>query len=133
MKNLVCCDGSLGCSPYQRNDAGGNCRLPNACPRLGAIDEESEWHNEEQIENDKNRFPQWWQEMRWSSNYPDWPLSSLGNNYAQIYKRSSPKAYSWQYNDMTSTYHCCGSDTGPNYKIIFCSNPTYEASYAHGM
>jgi len=133
MKNLVCCDGSLGCSPYQRNDAGGSCRLPNACPTLGAIDEESEWHNEEQIENDKSRFPQWWQEMRWSSNYPDWPLSSLGNNYAQIYKTSSPKAYSWQYNDMTSTYHCCGSDTGPNYKIIFCSNPTYEASYAHGI
>jgi hypothetical protein len=133
MKNLVCCDGNLRCSPYQRNDAGGDCRLPNACPTLGSIDKESEWHTEDQIERDKTRYPQWWQEMRWSSDYPDWPLSSLGINYAEIYKASSPDAYSWQYNDMTSTYHCCGSESGPNYKIIFCSNPAYEASYAHEM
>ena len=119
MKNLVCCDGGFSCSPYQMNINPG-CDIHRACPTLGAADPNSKYHKSHFLTDTK--WPQMDQDMRWSSSLPDWPVSTInGGNYAELYKRASPEAYSWQYNDASSTYQCCGdSKTGPNYKVTFC-------------
>lgn len=39
------------------------------------------------------------------------------------HKDSSPMAYSWQYNDASSTFVCCGKEGDPNrpsYILEFC-------------
>ena len=42
-------------------------------------------------------------------------------NYHTIFKKQCPKAYSWQFDDMSSTYTCKSSDNEPiNYYIGFC-------------
>jgi len=46
---------------------------------------------------------------------PDWPASTLGNNFADIYKERCNQAYSWQFNDSASTYLCKNAD----YDITF--------------
>jgi len=51
---------------------------------------------------------------------PDWPYSQSAGfdtiNYAQIFKMNSPTAYSWQFDDPTSTFRCRNT----NYRIDFC-------------
>jgi hypothetical protein len=69
---------------------------------------------------DDTAWPQTDQAVRFSSPWPDWPLGSNHVNYAQIYHSSSPNAYSWQYSDMSSIMECCGTDSGPNYQVVFC-------------
>jgi len=49
----------------------------------------------------------------------EWPLPSVGNwpnNYAQVFKSQCPDAYSWQFDDIQSTYQCKNAD----YSITFC-------------
>ena len=46
---------------------------------------------------------------------PDWPSSTLGTNFADIYKDRCREAYSWQFNDSSSTYLCKNAD----YEMIF--------------
>jgi hypothetical protein len=61
------------------------------------------------------------QNLRFSSQWPDWPISTKGtSNYAQIYNASSPNAYSWQFSDLSATFKCPGSASGPNYQVTFC-------------
>lgn len=120
IKNLVCCDGGFSCSPYQPNQNPG-CSIENACPTLGAGDPHSRFHSI-LFQNDTH-WPQYNQSIRWSSSLPDWPVSTLGTNYASIYKGSSQEAYSWQYNDASSTFQCCGNDKSElSYHISFCGS-----------
>eukprot|EP00484_Ammonia_sp_Unknown_P021860 CAMPEP_0197029536 /NCGR_PEP_ID=MMETSP1384-20130603/8959_1 /TAXON_ID=29189 /ORGANISM="Ammonia sp." /LENGTH=543 /DNA_ID=CAMNT_0042458723 /DNA_START=39 /DNA_END=1670 /DNA_ORIENTATION=+ len=54
-----------------------------------------------------------------SAELPMWPLLPVNDmkiNPAYIYKETSPNAYSWQYNDQSSTFQCRNAD----YKIVFC-------------
>lgn len=44
---------------------------------------------------------------------PDSPYPS----YEKVFKDQCPDAYSWQFDDLSSTFQC---DTKPNYKIVFC-------------
>ena len=46
----------------------------------------------------------------------DWPLSSTGKQYNQIFKEQCPDAYSWQFDDINSTYQCSNAD----YEVTFC-------------
>jgi hypothetical protein len=45
-----------------------------------------------------------------------WPLASDGQRYDQVFKHQCEDAYSWQFDDMQSTYQCVGA----NYNIAFC-------------
>ena len=44
------------------------------------------------------------------SSTPEWPLSSTGENYPDIFKQRSPGAYSWQFDDHKSTFVTKGAD-----------------------
>ena len=48
---------------------------------------------------------------------PDWPPATNGENYASVFNKQCPQAYSWQFNDDQSTYQCRKAD----YKIQFLS------------
>lgn len=91
MKNLVCCDGQFACSPYQPNQGAG-CSYQSACPTLGAGDPDSKFHRS--MAGKDLAYPQENQDIRFSSSFPDWPLTTTHQNYAAIYKGSSPTAYS---------------------------------------
>jgi hypothetical protein len=45
----------------------------------------------------------------------DWPLASNGQSYAAVFKNQCPSAYSWQFDDISSTYQCRYGD----YEVIF--------------
>jgi len=79
---------TYGCSPYVTNyedEEYGNRRCP------------ARYEGEEMLES------------------PDWPPSTEGYNFADIYKMKCLQAYSWQFNDSSSTYQCKNG----NYEIIF--------------
>jgi hypothetical protein len=48
---------------------------------------------------------------------PKWPKASNGENYASVFNKQCPEAYSWQFNDDQSTYQCRRAD----YKVSFHS------------
>lgn len=122
MTDLVCCAGSFSWSPYQPNNSpAGSYSM--ACPTLGAGDPSSPYHSSKGGKSPDLEYPQKDQEVRMSSPWPDWPLSTMGGNYATQYKDRNPSVYVWQYNDgANSLYLCCGQkDKGsPHYKITFC-------------
>ena len=70
-----------------------------ACPTLGAGDPSSPFFGQVQ----DLEWPQQDEKVRFSSVWPDWPLSTGGTNYAKLYNDVSPTSYSWQYNDQSST------------------------------
>ncbi|CAN0926209.1 Thaumatin-like protein 1 [Linum grandiflorum] len=45
------------------------------------------------------------------------PATCRPTNYSKIFKAQCPQAYSYAYDDTTSTFSCGG---GPNYDIVFC-------------
>jgi hypothetical protein len=45
-----------------------------------------------------------------------WPRSSQNTRYDQVFKSQCPDAYSWQFDDLASTYQC----EKANYEIILC-------------
>lgn len=47
----------------------------------------------------------------------DKPETCLPTNYSKIFKDQCPQAYSYAYDDPSSTFSCTG---GPNYDITFC-------------
>jgi hypothetical protein len=49
----------------------------------------------------------------WSEN---WPKSSNGKNYHDVFKNQCKSAYSWAFDDLNSTYHCGNGDTTTNSK-----------------
>ncbi|TKY70332.1 Thaumatin protein 1 [Spatholobus suberectus] len=53
------------------------------------------------------------------------PSTCKPSIYSQIFKSACPKAYSYAYDDATSTFTCSGAD----YKITFCpSSPSLKSS-----
>ncbi|XP_048444427.1 pathogenesis-related thaumatin-like protein 3.5 isoform X2 [Pyrus x bretschneideri] len=48
------------------------------------------------------------------------PDTCKPSQYSQIFKSACPKAYSYAYDDKTSTFTCAGGD----YTIIFCPSPS---------
>jgi len=55
------------------------------------------------------------------SSNPAWTSPSLPGKYAQVLKDACPTAYSFPYDDLTSTFTCQGtSDANPGYTITFC-------------
>ncbi|CAF0979284.1 unnamed protein product [Rotaria sp. Silwood1] len=50
-----------------------------------------------------------------------WPRSTQNTRYDEVFKSQCPDAYSWQFDDLASTYQCSKA----NYEIILCpdSNP----------
>ena len=117
-------------SSRQPNNSPG-CSFAAACPTLGSADPASPFHGKRGVKDDT--YPQTDQAIRFSSSFPDWPMPTTGGNYAEIYKKSTPSAYSWQYNDgSNSLFVCCGAPDRsapkgsggplgtPHYKITFC-------------
>ncbi|XVF76346.1 hypothetical protein PTKIN_Ptkin13bG0259200 [Pterospermum kingtungense] len=45
------------------------------------------------------------------------PQTCPPTDYSRIFKNKCPQAYSYAYDDQTSTFSCTG---GPDYQIIFC-------------
>lgn len=45
-----------------------------------------------------------------------WPKASTGKNYSEVFKNQCPDAYSWQFDDISSTYQCVNAD----YDVTFC-------------
>jgi len=45
----------------------------------------------------------------------DWPMASDGQSYGGVFKNQCPDAYSWQFDDVSSTYQCTYGD----YEVIF--------------
>ena len=43
-------------------------------------------------------------DMNELTSVPEWPLSSTGEDYPEIFKKRSPGAYSWQFDDHKSTF-----------------------------
>ena len=44
-----------------------------------------------------------------------WPKASNGATYSGVFKKQCPDAYSWQFDDVSSTYQCRNGD----YEVIF--------------
>jgi hypothetical protein len=40
----------------------------------------------------------------------EWPKSSLGMSYTDVFKKQCPDAYSWQFDDLSSTFQCKQAD-----------------------
>jgi hypothetical protein len=52
---------------------------------------------------------------------PAWQLPSLPEKYAKVFKDACPTAYSFPYDDPTSTFTCQGTQAGNvGYQITFC-------------
>ncbi|GAB4839148.1 Thaumatin-like protein 1 [Ancistrocladus abbreviatus] len=49
------------------------------------------------------------------------PDTCKPSSYSQLFKRACPRAYSYAYDDKTSTFTCAAS---PDYTITFCPSPT---------
>jgi len=45
-----------------------------------------------------------------------WPKSTQNTRYDQVFKSQCPDAYSWQFDDLASTYQCLKA----NYEIVLC-------------
>jgi len=86
---LVCCD----C------DCGPECGCGNSACKYGCSPLSSESLGKCHVEN--------------------WPLPSTtqySNRYDRVFKNQCEDVYSWQFDDMTSTYQCADA----NYQITFC-------------
>jgi hypothetical protein len=92
LRNLVCCDCNCGPECGCTNPASKRCCSPYSA--------------------DPN-------ERGGKCVLEQWPVPSVGNwpnSYAQVFKTQCPDAYSWQFDDMQSTYQCKNAD----YSITFC-------------
>jgi hypothetical protein len=55
------------------------------------------------------------------SSNPRWTPPSLPGALAQVFKNACPTAYSFPFDDLTSTFTCLGSSSAnPSYTITFC-------------
>lgn len=92
---LVCCE--CDCGPNCGCDDGTNAACKYGCSPLHPTNPP---------------FNYAWQGVCDSS---QWPQSSLGISYPEVFKKPCPDAYSWQFDDHNSTYQC----HRPNYKLTF--------------
>lgn len=49
------------------------------------------------------------------------PDTCQPSSYSSVFKKACPRAYSYAYDDKSSTFTCKGS---PDYTITFCPSPT---------
>ncbi|KAL1533347.1 thaumatin-like protein 1b [Salvia divinorum] len=56
------------------------------------------------------------------------PAACKPSQYAQTFKRACPQAYSYAYDDLTSTFTCIGAD----YIITFCPSPNTSKKSSSG-
>jgi hypothetical protein len=65
--------------------------------------------------------PSWSPAGTCRSSNPRWTPPSLPGTYAQVFKDACPTAYSFPYDDLTSTFTCVGSSSAnTGYTITFC-------------
>lgn len=88
-KALVCCS----C------DCGANCGCSNANCKYGCSP----------LDTDANH-------LGGRCYISQWPIASTGQTYNQVFKDQCPDAYSWQFDDESSTYQCANAD----YQVSFC-------------
>ncbi|KAI5655967.1 hypothetical protein M9H77_24760 [Catharanthus roseus] len=51
------------------------------------------------------------------------------SSYSQVFKNACPRAYSYAYDDLTSTFTCAGAD----YIITFCPSPNTSQKSSNGQ
>jgi hypothetical protein len=65
--------------------------------------------------------PSWSPAKACQSTNPRWTAPALPGRYAQVFKDVCPTAYSFPYDDLTSTFTCLGTaSANPSYTITFC-------------
>ncbi|KAJ3043334.1 hypothetical protein HDV00_005337 [Rhizophlyctis rosea] len=57
----------------------------------------------------------------------DWPKYDGNKRYDQVFKSQCPQAYSWQFDDLNSTFQCKNTD----YEVTFC--PTGQVAAETGI
>lgn len=91
-----------GCVPGGPNDVVGSCYSNDAAATCCGC-------------------PSWSPDGECKNHYAKWQLPSLPEKYAKVFKDACPTAYSFPYDDPTSTFTCKGGD-GHNvgYAVTFC-------------
>ncbi|KAM7521225.1 hypothetical protein LguiB_020187 [Lonicera macranthoides] len=56
------------------------------------------------------------------------PDTCKPSSYSELFKKACPRAYSYAYDDKTSTFTCAGAD----YMITFCPSPTTSQKSSEG-
>lgn len=91
-----------GCTGGGPNDVVGSCYSNDAAPTCCGC-------------------PGWSPDGECNNNNPAWQLPSLPEKYAKVFKDACPTAYSFPYDDPTSTFTCQGRpDKNVDYDITFC-------------
>lgn len=91
-----------GCTGGGPNDVVGSCYSNNAAPTCCGC-------------------PSWSPDGECKNNNPKWQLPSAPEKYARVFKDACPTAYSFPYDDPTSTFTCQGlPDRNVDYDITFC-------------
>jgi hypothetical protein len=91
-----------GCSTGGPNNVQGSCYSPNATSQCCGC-------------------PSWSAAGTCHGHNPGWQLPSLPEKYAKVFKDACPTAYSFPYDDPTSTFTCkAASAQGTGYQITFC-------------
>lgn len=91
-----------GCTGGGPNDVVGSCYSNNAAPTCCGC-------------------PSWSPDGECNNNNPKWQLPSAPEKYAKVFKDACPTAYSFPYDDPTSTFTCQGRpDKNVDYDITFC-------------
>ena len=113
-ETVTCCEGSCpdpdkgptlptlqGCSPYTKTYKDADKYKKHLC-----------W---------SQTWPKLDKEFCKSSGlFTDQEIENGECNYHSIFKKQCPKAYSWQFDDESSTFKCAGINNLMNYLIIFC-------------
>ena len=106
MKSLLCCDCGEGGQGCEQQDATGALVCPDTPCSHGCSDFVSNYppcYAERVCPALRNADGS-------LKDSPDWPLATTGQHYADLYKIKCPLAYSWQFNDSSSTYQCQQAD-----------------------
>ena len=139
MKDLLCCQCGLlagpapatgmpapGCYDNTTCEFGCSSYTDNVCPEAWCHPKGKANRTRRDYQN--RQCPSNWYQQKTDKkkdpNMPVWPLLNVTAtratvNPAYIYKKTSPNAYSWQFNDATSTFECRNA----NYKVTFCGPP----------
>lgn len=91
-----------GCVEGGPNDVKGSCYTQGAAPTCCGC-------------------PSWSPDGECNNHFAKWELPSPPEQYAKVFKDACPSAYSFPYDDPTSTFTCRGlPDRNVGYDITFC-------------
>ncbi|KAJ4847324.1 hypothetical protein Tsubulata_037253 [Turnera subulata] len=114
--------------------AGGNCtvtgcvaELNNACPNELKVTDSSSGNGEGMA--CKSACEAFGDPQYCCSGAYATPDTCKPSAYSQFFKNACPRAYSYAYDDGTSTFTCAGAD----YLITFCPSPTTSVKSANGQ